>query len=627
MGVFDTESAKARTSAWRFTNVNSNFEYCPTYPSTLVVPAKISDATLNYGKAYRSKCRIPGLVYLHWGNLGSITRSSQPMVGLKNNRSIQDEKLIEAVFTSHSYHHARSDMANASYISHSYSVYGATPTNLIIDARPTTNAMANVAKGAGTENMEHYRNCKKVYLGIDNIHVMRDSLAKVTEAIRIPNETNYDLLRRSGWLKHLSCILEGIVIIVKAIHLANSHVLVHCSDGWDRTSQLSSISQLCLDPYYRTKEGFAVLIEKDWISYGHRFSDRAGHLVASRVHFTDTSGPDHDAGDEEVGFLASMQQRLNFSGGGGHGFRETCPVFDQFLDTVYQLQVQFPQQFEFNETFLLDLQKQLYECRFGNFLYNSEKERTEAGVANKTASVWSEMLGPANEAKYRNPAWANNDKEVLFPDAKKVQWWTGWFKREDMNAMETQLASLPAEPITVENKADDPVLKSIPTSTSINGLSAPTAPAGGEQDQVRSAPGGNGGMSLPINMDSPAISQASTAVQGAMRSAWSAWKSVRQGYDGVMKEMKEPVAASSSSGYDSDGLAAPAMSSRPATRPASPNPTRMAADMPTNHKQEQRPPTFDPSQSRYRENSELAENPWKSSDNGDADPLGVKVWS
>jgi hypothetical protein len=34
--------------------------------------------------------------------------------------------------------------------------------------------------------------------------------------------------------------------------LNGKNVLVHCSDGWDRTSQLSSLSQLLLDPYYRT---------------------------------------------------------------------------------------------------------------------------------------------------------------------------------------------------------------------------------------------------------------------------------------------------------------------------------------------------------------------------------------
>jgi len=408
MGVIDSPAGRARTAAWRFTSVNTNYEYCPTYPAQLVVPSKISDATLNYGKSYRSKARIPGLVYLHWANLGSITRASQPMVGLKNNRSIQDEKLIEAIFTSHSHHSSVVNNAANSYISHSvsYPVYGATSNNLIIDARPTTNAMANVAKGAGTENMEHYRNCKKVYLGIDNIHVMRDSLARVSEAIRQPNSINHDLLRRSGWLKHLSSILEGILIIVKAVHLANSHVLVHCSDGWDRTSQLSALSQLCLDPYYRTLEGIAVLIEKDWVSFGHKFGDRLGHTVPQRVQCVYTA----DEEDEDVGFLASMQQRLNFSGS-SHAYKETCPVFDQFLDSLHQLQRQFPEHFQYNETFLLDLQRQLYECRFGNFLYNSEKERTEASASEKTTSIWNELLDPRNTSKYTNPAWQTNDSE------------------------------------------------------------------------------------------------------------------------------------------------------------------------------------------------------------------------
>ena len=31
-------------------------------------------------------------------------------------------------------------------------------------------------------------------------------------------------------------------------------MLVHCSDGWDRTSQVVSLAELMLDPYYRTIE-------------------------------------------------------------------------------------------------------------------------------------------------------------------------------------------------------------------------------------------------------------------------------------------------------------------------------------------------------------------------------------
>jgi len=37
-------------------------------------------------------------------------------------------------------------------------------------------------------------------------------------------------------------------------------VLVHCSDGWDRTAQTCSLASLILDPYYRTIHGFQVII-------------------------------------------------------------------------------------------------------------------------------------------------------------------------------------------------------------------------------------------------------------------------------------------------------------------------------------------------------------------------------
>ena len=133
-----------------------------------------------------------------------------------------------------------------------------TATNLIIDARPTANAMANVAVGAGSENMDNYKTGKKAYLGIDNIHVMRNSLKTVDEAVKEAEDASGSvdrmLLRKSNWLKHISTLLDGALVIVRNVNLNASHVLIHCSDGWDRTGQLSATAQLCLDPYYRTIE-------------------------------------------------------------------------------------------------------------------------------------------------------------------------------------------------------------------------------------------------------------------------------------------------------------------------------------------------------------------------------------
>lgn len=64
-------------------------------------------------------------------------------------------------------------------------------------------------------------------------------------------------LESSGWLKHIRSILETAWFIARAVSNGVS-VVVHCSDGWDRTAQVCSLAALLLDPFYRTIQGFQV---------------------------------------------------------------------------------------------------------------------------------------------------------------------------------------------------------------------------------------------------------------------------------------------------------------------------------------------------------------------------------
>lgn len=69
-------------------------------------------------------------------------------------------------------------------------------------------------------------------------------------------------LESSGWLRHIKSILDTSWFIAQALEEGIS-VVVHCSDGWDRTAQVCSLASLLLDPYYRTITGFQVNNKKN----------------------------------------------------------------------------------------------------------------------------------------------------------------------------------------------------------------------------------------------------------------------------------------------------------------------------------------------------------------------------
>ncbi|XP_010708442.1 myotubularin-related protein 7-like [Meleagris gallopavo] len=139
-----------------------------------------------------------------------------------------------------------------------------------------------------------------------------------------------------------------------------------------------------------------VLIEKDWVSFGHKFNHRYGNLD----------------GDP----------------------KEISPVIDQFIECVWQLMEQFPCAFEFNERFLIHIQHHIYSCQFGNFLCNSQKERRELKIQERTYSLWAHLW--KNRADYLNPLYRPDHSQTwgtlhpqMAPCNFLYKFWSGMYNR------------------------------------------------------------------------------------------------------------------------------------------------------------------------------------------------------
>lgn len=90
--VYDAVSEYKRqgipNESWRITKINDHYELCDTYPSTLAVPVNIPDEELKRVAAFRAKGRIPVLSWIHPESQATVTRCSQPMVGVNGKRRL-----------------------------------------------------------------------------------------------------------------------------------------------------------------------------------------------------------------------------------------------------------------------------------------------------------------------------------------------------------------------------------------------------------------------------------------------------------------------------------------------------------------------------------------------------------
>lgn len=365
--LYDCEREFARmgvsADTWQLVN-NSDWQLCASYPQRFFAPRGVIRQELEGCARFRTRGRLPALVWTQPG-MGALYRSSQPMSGIRTNRSLEDERFLKALIPQ-----------GASLV--------------VFDARPFLNAQANRAVGGGVENPANYESLSVEFLHVVNIHGVRDSYVALQACNSAPDNKYLSAVERSGWLDHLGSLLAGAMKVVGTLQ-ERSAALVHCTDGWDRTAQLCSLAQICVDSYYRSLRGFAVLVEKDWLAFGHQFDRRLGHCV-----------PAHD---------------------------EQSPVFLQFLDAVHQLTQQFPTHFEFSSRLLVDLAFHAHSGCFGTFMCNNDQERAACNLRVSTPSIWTYVL--LHSTDYTNPFFQPGQDEVLQPvdSPRRMQIWHEVFSK------------------------------------------------------------------------------------------------------------------------------------------------------------------------------------------------------
>ncbi|GMS88474.1 hypothetical protein PENTCL1PPCAC_10649, partial [Pristionchus entomophagus] len=300
---------------------NDDYSICPSYPRNLMVPKGMDRREIESLRDYRMLGRIPAVVWHCPTNHVLLLRASQPRSALLNWRNDKDEKFLRLVTE---YTSKKKGQENYGRIK-------------IFDCRSYMAAVGNRIKGGGSEREENYSNMKLEYCNLPNIHNVRYTFVALRSLFNPPvdQSTFLSSLQATSWLNNIVSILSYSNKAAEQLE-KGKNVLIHCSDGWDRTTQLVTLAKILVDPFYRTRAGLEELIRRDWIGYGHKFSDRNG------ITSTDNN--------------------------------ERCPVFLQWLDALHQVHHKYPTCFEYSMAYLVKLAAHTSSGLFTSFSFNTVQE-------------------------------------------------------------------------------------------------------------------------------------------------------------------------------------------------------------------------------------------------------------
>ncbi|KAL1506237.1 hypothetical protein ABEB36_005634 [Hypothenemus hampei] len=336
----DWEKELQRTGCpgWRISQVNYNYQVSPLLVETIIVPKSVTD---NIVKEAVEKFRNRFCPVWIWGtrNGAALVRMAELLPTITDRT--EENKLLEHIRRSHP------------------------------DMKPPF--IIDLTSPSPKEIFSSY------------IRLRDLCTPESTRVFKNQDYKFYGLLDSTKWLNYVSICLFNAKLAAENISKENFTVVLQEGDGQDLNCLVASLTQILLDPHFRTKLGFQSLIQKDWIAMGHPFANRLGYIHSKEI--------------------------------------EQSPVFLLFLDCVWQLLQQFPRAFELSETYLITLWDSVHISIFDTFLFNCQHQRIMASMGSNSHLAltlrsmwdWREQFSDRDISLFYNPLYDDSFKGILEP--------------------------------------------------------------------------------------------------------------------------------------------------------------------------------------------------------------------
>lgn len=321
---WERELERCGATGWRVSSVNDRFETSTSLPRSIVVPQKLLDTELKKSFAHFNEGRIPRWCWRH-------PRGSD---------------LLRMASFQNNIYHEKDDIRNLEMI-----LFGCHSSLCVV-----------------VELGEELPSPADIQLAHGRLRAL--SLGDISTSVSVPDDKWLSTLESTRWLDYTRACLRKASEVACLLRGGHLTVALQEADDRDMGCVVSSLVQLMCDPHCRSQHGFQSLVQKEWVTAGHRFYSRGNY---------------HRDND-----------------------KEEAPVFLLFLDCVWQLLSQYPSHFQLTGDFLLALHDSIHLPLFSSFLANCQRERCRRsqnlGQSYTPVNGWRDMESSSDPSDHPLPS-------------------------------------------------------------------------------------------------------------------------------------------------------------------------------------------------------------------------------